>query len=1202
MVGSVADMAGEDARTRVFLSYSRRDAALVARIAEGLMAAGFLADFDQAAHDPDNVSAGISAEDEWWKRLQEMIAAADVMVFLVSPDSATSAVCDEEIAYARALGKRIIAVLAREVDFAKAPPRLSALNVRIDFSDGGPGFDAALTGLTRALEMNVGWHRDGRKYYARVQEWDTGGRPKSRLLREGAVEEAERWALARPRNEPEPGELFLAWIAASRAQIKRDAAVRAFWRRVTAVFVVTTLVATIAGAWFVINGQRNLGRSESLMLARTSDQFYNEGDYVRALHLAILASRDSFLAPSTDEAKAAFARSAQALTHLVSVRQEMREGEKGDPAIQKQIVGHEVSPDGARLATWDDYGWVTLWDTDTGHAVGEAFRMKSGVTYGAGKFSADSRRFAVWDTGGAQVVDAATGALVGGRLMEAGAKPDGGYLQAAAFAPGTHRLATSHTNGEVRLWDTETADLVAELELPRGPGRGWVKMSDDGQILYGWSGGAVYFWLTATGEPAGQALAVGEEIVHSQLAPDNSRIVTWGHTTEAVLWILGEGRASLSGCHGNQVTGAQFVPQSDRIITQASGGEVCLWRASDGAPVGERMYHQYSGNDFAISPDGARMFTGSYLAGPRLTLLATGEAIETPADDAGALRGTFSPDGRYLLTQTNSDVRLWLAHNYENAGLAQIDDGSGGGAVFSPDSRYVAVQDANGQLRIYDVVGGGTFSGALPHTDYMRPPRFLPGNRLLTVNMNTASIWKVEAWTTAGPKLPEWGFHYGSQMSPDGKRVLVWTEYGEAELWDTFAQAKLEGGLLVGEQGYWGAAFDTARPQMALWFEGAVQMVNTDTAEGSEKLMEHEGYVQDAFFMADGRRLLVTTGEGEAFLWNTETFENLGGVLAHPDAFPPAISPKGDRVAVWNEALVQLIDAETGKLVGLAMAHASHDPEDDAGAFVNGAVFSADGRILVTWNPGEMRSWTAADGSAFGPVIVPGGFVSDVALSPDGTHVVVVTGTDAVIYRTEDGTQAAPALTHVHDLFRTVFSGDGKTLLTMTQDYRGQLWDVRTGRAKGDPIPLGSDTGSAWFLEGDRRLVTWDHVGEQVIFDAATGTEVARNPQFDYFDRPLVDAERGVMQTLDTTGRVRLLDIDFALRTEAAPQDVADVCAAKLNGALSARGVPFVRELDGEAVFAAPILRGREGEDVCAPVVVPWWEQAAGAVFGWAFN
>jgi hypothetical protein len=50
------------------------------------------------------------------------------MVFIVSPDGAASEVCDQEIAYARNLGKRIVPVLLRPIDFAKAPPKLSALN------------------------------------------------------------------------------------------------------------------------------------------------------------------------------------------------------------------------------------------------------------------------------------------------------------------------------------------------------------------------------------------------------------------------------------------------------------------------------------------------------------------------------------------------------------------------------------------------------------------------------------------------------------------------------------------------------------------------------------------------------------------------------------------------------------------------------------------------------------------------------------------------------------------------------------------------------------------------------------------------------------------------------------------------------------------------------------------------------------------
>jgi hypothetical protein len=116
-------------------------------------------DWDQTTADPDNVSTGIAAENEWWPRLQELIAAADVIVFVVSPDSARSNVCDEEIAYARALGKRVIAILYRSIDFHKAPPRLAALNVKISFVGDAAAYDKSLDQLASALALDVGWIR-----------------------------------------------------------------------------------------------------------------------------------------------------------------------------------------------------------------------------------------------------------------------------------------------------------------------------------------------------------------------------------------------------------------------------------------------------------------------------------------------------------------------------------------------------------------------------------------------------------------------------------------------------------------------------------------------------------------------------------------------------------------------------------------------------------------------------------------------------------------------------------------------------------------------------------------------------------------------------------------------------------------------------------------------------------------------------------
>ncbi|MEQ1780970.1 MAG: hypothetical protein ABMA14_06400 [Hyphomonadaceae bacterium] len=61
---------------------------------------------------------------------------------------------DEEIAYARSLSKRIIAITCREVDFNSALPRLSALNVSLWFLK--QTFDDALVQLCTALDRVAG--------------------------------------------------------------------------------------------------------------------------------------------------------------------------------------------------------------------------------------------------------------------------------------------------------------------------------------------------------------------------------------------------------------------------------------------------------------------------------------------------------------------------------------------------------------------------------------------------------------------------------------------------------------------------------------------------------------------------------------------------------------------------------------------------------------------------------------------------------------------------------------------------------------------------------------------------------------------------------------------------------------------------------------------------------------------------------------
>jgi tetratricopeptide (TPR) repeat protein len=215
---TVLDGDSQSVRTRVFLSYSRKDGSFTNRLATELLGRGYAPDFDQSAFDSSNIEFGMSAQDEWWQRLQQMIEAADVIVFVVSPDSAASKVCDEEIVHARNLGKRIIPILCRPIDFAKAPARLAALNVKISFiENGGDTFSPALDRLCAELDVNVNWHREQRRLVQLAVKWSTESRSTDQLMNSADIEASERILKNRPRDADPPGQILLDFLHASRA-------------------------------------------------------------------------------------------------------------------------------------------------------------------------------------------------------------------------------------------------------------------------------------------------------------------------------------------------------------------------------------------------------------------------------------------------------------------------------------------------------------------------------------------------------------------------------------------------------------------------------------------------------------------------------------------------------------------------------------------------------------------------------------------------------------------------------------------------------------------------------------------------------------------------------------------------------------------------------------------------------------------------
>lgn len=82
------------------------------------------------------------------------IEQSDCFLFVLSPDSIKSEVCNWEVDHAVKNGKRIIPVVCRDVDYREVRKELASLNW-IFFRADGDDFNAAMKLLLKALDVGA---------------------------------------------------------------------------------------------------------------------------------------------------------------------------------------------------------------------------------------------------------------------------------------------------------------------------------------------------------------------------------------------------------------------------------------------------------------------------------------------------------------------------------------------------------------------------------------------------------------------------------------------------------------------------------------------------------------------------------------------------------------------------------------------------------------------------------------------------------------------------------------------------------------------------------------------------------------------------------------------------------------------------------------------------------------------------------------
>jgi tetratricopeptide (TPR) repeat protein len=235
------------------VSYSREDIPFVDRLAKAL--------------EDREVKASIDRKDiyptqDWQKRLHELIAQSDTIIFVLSPDAVISKHCIEEVDYAVSLNKRFVPIVCRPLSAKLVPGALGCL--QFIFFDDPSRFDASVDQLTDALFVNLEWIGKHTEYVQAALRWDQSARSGGRLLVRTSLNEALHWIATRPHDAPLPTPLIQDYIAASRRS-------RRFTQNMITAISIAGFAGALALAAWAVRERQVAGQSFSAVQSAADD-------------------------------------------------------------------------------------------------------------------------------------------------------------------------------------------------------------------------------------------------------------------------------------------------------------------------------------------------------------------------------------------------------------------------------------------------------------------------------------------------------------------------------------------------------------------------------------------------------------------------------------------------------------------------------------------------------------------------------------------------------------------------------------------------------------------------------------------------------------------------------------------------------------------------------------------------------------------